>query len=47
MCAIKCPKFIQNSHKLRSKIVSKNFRKEHLLKVCCGDYKKCNLCKEC
>lgn len=45
MCAIKCPKFIQNSHKLRSSIVDKKLRQDHLIKVCCGNYKKCNLCK--
>lgn len=47
MCKIKCPHFIHNSHKLRSKIVDKKNRQEHLLKVCCGNYDKCNLCKEC
>ena len=46
MCAIKCPKFINNSYKLRSRIVDKKFRRKHLLKFCCGNYAKCKLCKE-
>ena len=45
MYVIKYHEFIRNSHKLRNKIVDKDFRKEHLIKVCCGDYRKCNLCR--
>jgi len=46
MRAIKCPKFIHNSHKLRNKIEDKNIRQVYLLKFCCGNHKICNLCKE-
>lgn len=46
MYSIKCPKFMKNSNKLRSKLVDKKSRKEQLLKVCCGNYVGCKLCKE-
>jgi len=46
MCVIKCPHFIHNSQLLRTKIVDKKCRKQQLLNFCCGNYKKCNLCKE-
>lgn len=47
MCKIKCPHFIHNSNKLRNRIVDRTLRKVHLLNVCCGNYSKCNVCKEC
>lgn len=46
MHSIKCPKLVHNSTKINSKIVDKNYRKVHVLKVCCGNYKNCSLCKE-
>lgn len=46
MCAIKCPKFINNSHKILINIVDKECRKVHLLNVCCGKYEECKICKK-
>lgn len=46
MCEIKCPRFIHNSQKIRTIIIDKSDRKQQLINFCCGDYKKCNLCKE-
>lgn len=46
MCTIKCPKFLRNSQILRTKIVDKECRKNQVIKYCCGDYKKCNLCSK-
>ncbi len=46
MHSIKCPKFVHNSAKINKRIVDKNCRKAHVLKVCCGNYKSCSLCKE-
>lgn len=45
MCKIKCPQFIKNSRKIRTKIVDKKCRKQHVLNFCCGKFTECKLCK--